>query len=1164
MQRPIYTANFGNSQEENTAASFKETLGAQLGYQYAPIADSLLELVEFHDSQRDPDFDFSQAIKGKEEYAIHLVGARNQKHFDFKLDAVKRNMERRAVLGRSGIMNSLVAGFLDPLNIAFPVPIMRGVGGMVTGSMGVKEAFKAGARGGATVGVASEAIRAPFDPLATTSEVALNIGANAGLGGLVGAFPSAVRNLLPEGNIAQRNFELMERGTSLGDEIDGIKLNYEGKVNERGTGVELVNNEVRINYEQVREQFYTHPWTKPEVQGATPLAQNDIPTPIEYMEFLAHREVARMSGRPEDPETLVKWIDTTNKRALMQMTEGYGQRKTLVTNNPLYKIISTPLKRTLDNEKIPELWKKKHSDLVQNNSVTLDRNVEGLGVRSIETELRKYERMTNNVIKELQDLQVQNATGEAEAPSFFGVRDEFLTQKLSGTNSFAEEFQDLVKLRANLANPTFTRNLTDYEKKAIAVINKVYDDMLEKAQAVDLLEGVENIPSAIKKTKEDIAKINESYRKDVIKENTSLDVSLQEQLRGLEKRLRKYEDMPEFKQKQNHLSRLWRSREIATNPQMKENLIQIIMRYTDPKKNKYWDNEVGEYIPLSAREMAERHVSHIIADEAFDPSVIGSDATHARYLAHRTLGDIPDYEIIDYIHTDPSILHDYMKKMGLSIEWRRFFGNQTVDEFLDEASESMLKSGMTPDEITNYRRDFVADFDALRGASITDPSRWSTRIVNGLKAMTQATYLGRAAQATLGDFHGIIGQHGLRPWFDLMRSPIDKATAKLSRDENAELVEALGYTQTGVNNRITTDNTRLGEMYREEKIINATMQRFHSLPIVGSFLTPVTKMWRSMDGMIRSSRIIKHSIEWRDGTIDPKDVAFLARMGIDKDMAENIANIKNDKNETPYQKPNTLYFANVSEWSVRTPKDRATKEAFISALETGIHNTIVVASNADKPIIVRGAAYVKYRNWMKPLGLEPDPRVSFGDEKLVKISDGALSVPFVFMSFGLGALPRVTARIADNTQRNRVVQVLSAAALGYAVLKMRKSDWWFENTSYQDIIARSVDYGGIAGIYGDIFYTSLEMLAGAGVIDEKRSFISPKYYGIDGYDAAVAPFGAPAGLLHGYGKSIARFIDGDIDEGVRELARNTPNFLTIPWQYDIADLSEDIGIISER
>jgi hypothetical protein len=141
---------------------------------------------------------------------------------------------------------------------------------------------------------------------------------------------------------------------------------------------------------------------------------------------------------------------------------------------------------------------------------------------------------------------------------------------------------------------------------------------------------------------------------------------------------------------------------------------------------------------------------------------------------------------------------------------------------------------------------------------------------------------------------------------------------------------------------------------------------------------------------------------------------------------------------------------------------------------------------------------------------------------------------------------------------------MSAVALGYGVLKMRKSDWWFENNSPQDILARSVDYAGLAGIYGDIAYTGLEMMAGAGVIDEKKSFIKPKYYGIDGYDAVSAPFGAPAGLLHGYGKTISNFVNGDVDEGVRELARNTPNFLTIPWQYDLADLSEDIGIINER
>jgi hypothetical protein len=1162
MKRPVYTADFGNSQTSNTPASFVETLQAQLGYQYAPIADFAHELMDFADAPRDPDFDFAQAIKGHEEYAQHLVGARNQEHFDFKVNSIKRNLERRSVLGQSGIFNSLVAGLLDPLNLAFPVPIMKGIGGMVTGTMGVKQAFKAGAKGGAVVGGVSEAIRVPFDDLATPTEVAVNMAANTGLGGLVGSVPSVARNLIPSGNAAQRNFELgTSRGTTLGDEVDGVKLNYEGKVNERGDGVELSKDGININYEQVVENFYKKPWTKAEVKGAKPLAQMDIPSPIEYMEFLVHREVARQSGRPQDPETLVKWIDKTNERALKQMTSGYGQRKTLLSDHPLFNMISTPLKRTRASD-LPDYYKKKHADLVENNAVTLDRNAEGLGVQSIETNTRKYETDLNNLIAELQDLQVQNASDLTEAPSVFGQRDEFLTKKMSGTNSFSEEFSDLIHLRAKMADPSFSRSLTDYEKKAIGKINKVYDDILEKAKAVGLMDGVENIPSLIKKTNDEINLINKAYLQDAIEEGSNLDSLLQRQLKNLERKKRLLDGLPEFKQKQNYLSRLYRSKEIAANPQMQEELIQLIIRYSPDENSSYWDDAVGDYVQLGARERAERIVDTIISTDSYDPSVSGKLST--QFVNFRSLGDIPDYELLKFIHTDPSILHDYVRKMALSIEYRKFFGDQSFDEFLQQAEIDLTKAGYSNKAIRDYKRDMVADFDSLRGAIITDPARWTGRFANVLKNLTQATYLGRAAQATMGDFHGIIGQHGLRPWFDLITSPIDRATAQLSRKENAEYVEALGYTQTGMNNRITSDNTRLGELYREEKLINSIMQRYHSLPLVGSFLTPMTKMWRSMDGMLRSSRIIKHSIEWRDGKIDPKDIAFLARMGIDEDTAKNIANIKNDAGETPYSKPNSLFFANVSEWSGRTAKDRAAKQSFINALETGIHNTVVIASNADKPIIVRGAAYVKYRKWMKPLGLEPDPRVSVGDEKVVKVSDGALALPFVFMSFGLGALPRVTARLADPTQRHRMVQVMSAVALGYGVLKMRKSDWWFENNSYQDILARSIDYAGLAGIYGDIAYTGLEMLAGAGVIDEKKSFIKPKYYGIDGYDALSAPFGAPVGLLHGYGKSISNFVNGEVDEGVRELARNTPNFLTIPWQYDLADLSEDIGIINER
>ena len=1169
MQRPVYTYESGNVLEEYGAVSFGETLEATLKYQYSPLYDTIFNAFD-GDATLDPDFDFAGAVKGREGMARYLIGAKNQEHFDYLLGNVEKNMENRQVLQRSTILQSLGAGLLDPMNIAFPIPILRSVGGLVKGTMTAGQAFKAGAVGGATVGIASEAMRAPFDPLATKGEVAANIAMNTVGGGVLGTIPSVARaigrNVQTSAKVADRNLEvMMTRGTALRDEVDGVKLDYDIELDERSIGVEFKKDTVFIDKSLVKEQFYKKPWTKPEVEGAKPLAQGDIPSEVEYASFLIHREIARKGGAPTDKKKLVAWIDGTNKEALQKMTSGYGEVKTLVTDNPLYNMIGSPLKRTRNSEIIPEFYKMRHARIAENNAVTLERHVEGLGVESMETSLNQYKNQANQLVIDLEDLQVMEATGDSQAPDIFGTRDDLITRAVAGTRSSNEEFEAMLKLRAEIANPAFNRTLTDYEKKYVGRINSYYDDMLAKAKDVDFLTDVINIPSEIKNLKEFINKFEKSLADGSLDPNSRAGTLAQARININKKELAKLEGMPKFKQKQNYLNRVPRSQELANDNALYERFVQVIMKYQKGEKT-VWDDAAGKWVEVSPRERAEQIADAYAHPQDFDPSTMGRPAG-PRFFQERTLGDIPDYELIDFIHTDPSIVHDYARKVGLAIEYRKSFGDQTFDEFLEEFEIDAVQRGLSDDDISAYKRDITADFDALRGLSISDPSKLTTRIANFLRNVAQVTYLGKAAEATFGDLHGVIGQHGARELLTAFNNPATRATKNLIKEENRELVEALNLIKNDTANKVVIENTRMGEVYREEKIMNALVQRFHNLPLFGSFLGPMTKLWRGLDGVLRHHRIIKHAIEMRDGTIDPKDKIFLGRMGITEEIAKDIANIKMANGESPFQGKATgdgsLYFANIAEWPTHNKKSRELKRAFVNALETGIHNTVVIASLADKPIIVRGAAYVPYKPFMGKLGFEPDARVSFGGKKVVKISDGTLTAPFVFMSFGLGALPRITARLADPFQKHRMTQVLSAAMLGFLVLRIRKSDWWFENNDMQDIVARSFDYAGIAGIYGDIFYTSLEMLAGAGVLDEETMLIKPKYYNIDGSDALTAPLGAPAGMVHGWIKAANKFVNGETDEATREFARNFIKILNTPVQYDFADLAEDVGLIEE-
>mgnify|MGYP006908381397 CR=1 FL=1 len=100
-QRGLYTVNVGKKEEKSEPVSWTQVAGANFGYKYAPLADTITENMLFGNLTRDENFDFLEAIKGYESYAKELVRAKNDDHFNFLLSSVMRNVERRETLSRS-------------------------------------------------------------------------------------------------------------------------------------------------------------------------------------------------------------------------------------------------------------------------------------------------------------------------------------------------------------------------------------------------------------------------------------------------------------------------------------------------------------------------------------------------------------------------------------------------------------------------------------------------------------------------------------------------------------------------------------------------------------------------------------------------------------------------------------------------------------------------------------------------------------------------------------------------------------------------------------------------------------------------------------------------------------------------------------------------------
>ena len=69
---------------------------------------------------------------------------------------------------------------------------------------------------------------------------------------------------------------------------------------------------------------------------------------------------------------------------------------------------------------------------------------------------------------------------------------------------------------------------------------------------------------------------------------------------------------------------------------------------------------------------------------------------------------------------------------------------------------------------------------------------------------------------------------------------------------------------------------------------------------------------------------------------------------------------------------------------------------------------------------------------MKNIGLEIDERASSASIKVARLETQAMTMPFQFFNFMLGATSRITAGMFDPMKRHRLVGGMALIGLGYA------------------------------------------------------------------------------------------------------------------------------------
>jgi len=157
--------------------TFWQDVGNSYKYSYLPVIRAMERTVWGED---DPNFKVTREMLTDQPVDLiqDLMRSKSQKEFDHRRQTYDDMLQVKEELGiNNAILPALFSGIFDPITL-IPIPALKGVG--------FARGLKRGLVGGASVGVVSEGLRAPFDPTNTGTETALNLTGATFFGSLFG------------------------------------------------------------------------------------------------------------------------------------------------------------------------------------------------------------------------------------------------------------------------------------------------------------------------------------------------------------------------------------------------------------------------------------------------------------------------------------------------------------------------------------------------------------------------------------------------------------------------------------------------------------------------------------------------------------------------------------------------------------------------------------------------------------------------------------------------------------------------------------------------------------------------------------------------------------------------------------------------------------------
>lgn len=1063
--------------------SFTEGFVANLKYQWLPITNATQEYFAFASDPYDENFDWKQTIQDNNDYlfADELSRAKNSEHYNYIKDNLLSMQQNRKVFERSGIGATLVAGVVDPLNIAFFHPVFN-TG--IRAAWAAKSAFgvtKEAGKMGFLFGMGSEALRSPFDPFNTYQESVTNIAGNTVFAGLLGGGSRGIANKFS--NIVSKHKNLKDPNPKTNDVFA-----TEDAINKGSTDPNFKQplrsslRELPIDrYNFINKFLPSRRLQFGKYDGVeAPEIVKDLDMQIEYNGSVS------MQGKP------------------MQSIDMMQQR---------YKGKGLHVEAYLDNLYMEEMYKTKGTGKVAGiDYVTPTQKMQSIFGKQLET--RYFNDATQDYLKAM--------------PSKAEFKDEIIRlQILNGNPAW---------------NKAYFSSIPEYKRKGMERIAQFYREFDVLAQDQGVFHSKEGTKKALAKLD---VRIKELDQKIIAEKDKAAKEIFKLSRNSLLKQKNFYEVDYSPTRANYKWAIYYDKQLLIENPDKQNELTDIFANHflEEGFVTKFTKGDTPERIPVTSLSQAQRvgrEFVDTILEKGDDPYGYSTPmgVGKAKHIMMRAT-NIPEWKVIDFIVKDPAIMSQYAKMMGFRIEYARKFGDDSIDYLLDMIEAEMQSSKKyTQKAIAEIKSDLLAGYEKVAGQISRDPSRFDTKFARISRKLSGMTYLtGAGLTAATETVAMPIMEHGLgnvlRSVFRAVDGNFDKIKANAKDLQHSS--EGLELSQRAAVDRI------LGDLVRPVKVgkIEKTADAFEDLFYKFNGLSLITAVGKFVDSSIRIPKFYKQIKNY--DSLDEFDIEDLNRYGIDKVTAKRLAD-NGGWQFTDTDMP-LLNIQGWSDKTKADRDLKAIMQTYLAngARNTIIHATSFDRPNiADGFVFKKWKPYMA-KMGIQPdprasVGKQADGSYRY---PIARIESGVMAFPFQFYNFSFAANQRILRPMFDPQKKFRLQGAIALMGMSYIILAMRKPDWWFENKDYPELIMQITDRSGILGLYSELAYRGIEAAGAFGLYNPDDSWLKGRY-NATGWDSAFGLLGATPNMYREWVIGANEIINDNTEEGLKTISYNFP------------------------